>query len=126
MSSITDEEFIIEPSEENDIEEDATLFDNNIQNIDIISNKMSYNNYYSVLKKTQNRITKFEKAKIIGIRAQMISSGALPCIQIPKGMTHAIDIANLEFNTKKIPLLIRRYTVDNHIEDWRLEDFVNL
>ena len=89
------------------------------------SNKNTYNNYYSHVKKSQNYITKFEKAKIIGIRAQMIASGAVPCVDVPKGVTDALSISYIEYNEKKMPLLIRRKLTDNTIEDWRLEDFIN-
>ena len=91
----------------------------------IVSEKNTYSNYYSNQKKSHNFLTKFEKAKIIGIRSQMIANGAKPCINVPKNITSSLDIAILEFEQKKIPLLIRRKLTDNSVEDWRLEDFIN-
>ena len=91
----------------------------------VVSEKKTYSNYYSNPKKTHNFLTKFEKAKIIGIRSQMIANGAKPCISVPKNITSSLDIATLEFEQKKIPLLIRRKLTDNSFEDWRLEDFIN-
>lgn len=88
-----------------------------------ISYKSVYNNYYYNNKITSYNITKYEKTKIIGIRAQMIANGSKPLVKFNKNITSAIDIAELEFNEKKIPLIIRRYITNNKYEDWRLEDF---
>lgn len=95
----------------------------NYKNNNFASNKTVYNNYYAHSKITSHRITKYEKTKIIGIRAQMIANGSKPFVKFNKNITSAIEIAELEFNEKKIPLIIRRYITNNKYEDWRLEDF---
>lgn len=89
----------------------------NIESVD-----QCYTNYYSNYKKTQSSITKFEKAKIIGIRAQMIADGSEPLIDI-NNLTNAIDIAEEEYKQKKIPLMIGR-NVNGIVEYWRLDDFL--
>jgi len=90
----------------------------------IVSMDKTYEQYYTKLKQTKPFITKFEEAKIIGVRAQMISNGSKVFIDVPKNITKTIDIAELEYKEKKIPLLIRRYLPNNEHEDWRLEELI--
>lgn len=52
-----------------------------------------------------NRLGKFEKVKIIGIRATQLSEGSEPRVDI-KNMTDFIEIAEKEFEEGKIPLII--------------------
>lgn len=52
-----------------------------------------------------NRLGKFEKVKIIGIRATQLSEGSEPLVDI-KDMTDFIEIAEKEFEEGKIPLII--------------------
>ena len=89
---------------------------------EIISKNETYENYYNKKNILNYSITKFEKAKIIGIRAQMLATGSKPMVEIPEGIINTKDIAEIEFNQKKIPLLIRRYHSDKTSEDYRLED----
>ena len=69
-------------------------------------------------------ISTFEKAKILGVRAQMIATGCPSMVNVPSHITSTYDIALLEFKEDKIPLLIRRFLPDGNYEDWRLEDMV--
>tara|TARA_B110000967_G_C18525751_1_gene383311 strand:+ start:20 stop:472 length:453 start_codon:yes stop_codon:yes gene_type:complete len=91
---------------------------------EIISNVNTYNNYYKSNKKSTPYLTKYEKAKILGVRAQMISNGSPAMINVPGNITSTYDIALLEFKEDKIPLLIRRFLPNGNYEDWRLEDMV--
>jgi len=94
-------------------------------NIDIItSNNITYENYYRQNKKTKPFITKYEKTKILGVRAQMLASGSPPMISVPSHIKNTIDIAEMEYKEKKIPLMIRRYLPNKHYEDWRLTDLI--
>ena len=99
--------------------ESLNIFDS-IENIESVD--QTYTNYYSNFKKTQPIITKFEKAKIIGIRAQMIADGSEPLIEI-NNLKNAIEIAEEEYKQKKIPLLITR-NINGIKEYWRLDDFL--
>ena len=54
-----------------------------------------------------NRLTKYEKARIIGVRATQIAEGAEPLIDV-KNLIDSVDIATEEFNQKKIPLTVIR------------------
>jgi len=63
------------------------------------------------------QLTKYEIARLIGTRAQMIASGAPKTIsEYPKG-AGAREIAELELKAGKIPLIIRRYIGMNAYED---------
>jgi len=92
--------------------------------IDIISNISTYNNYYKNSKQSSPYLTKYEKAKLLGVRAQMLSNGCPPMIIVPQNIVDTYSIALLEFEEDKIPLLIRRFLPNGNIEDWRLEDMV--
>lgn len=50
--------------------------------------------------------TKFEKARIIGARALQLAYGAPPLIKVPAGMINPIDLAELEFDKRVIPITI--------------------
>ena len=50
--------------------------------------------------------TKFEKARIIGARALQLAYGAPPLVKVPAGMINPIDLAELEFEKKVIPITI--------------------
>lgn len=111
--------------EENEEEEDPSQqYKYRETKYDIVPYTKTYENYYTTKKTLKPFLTKFERAKILGVRAEMIASGAPVCISVPKGMTEAYEIAKLEFKEKKIPLLIRRYLPNGAIEDWRLEDMI--
>lgn len=88
---------------------------------DIISVDKMYEQYYSNTKITKPYITRFEKAKILSVRAQQISEGA-EIMVTPGSNNSPKQIALLEFQQKKIPLLIRRYLPNGKYEDWRLTD----
>ena len=104
-------------SEESDDEYDAADENNNI----ITDN---YSSISTDDKKTIPIITKFESAKMIGVRVQQLAAGAIPCV---KGKFDSIiDIAQTEFKTKQIPLIVRRYLPNGSYEDWRIKDFLNI
>ena len=68
-------------------------------------------------------MTKFEKAKIIGIRAVQISKNAplyLNSENVANMNYDPITIAQKELAEKKIPFIIRRYLPDSTFEDWKL------
>lgn len=92
----------------------------NMENVDIIEpHNHSYINVNE--RKTSPILTKYEKARILGIRAIQISKGAKPTVNI-KNMHDALKIAEKEFEEGDIPLIIRRYLPDGTYEDWPLKD----
>ena len=93
-----------------------------LQKINIISKEETYKNVFLNNTKIDMQLTKFEKAKVIGIRAQMIANGSESTILVPENITNSIDIAKLEFEQKKIPCLIRRYLTNKTYKDYRATD----
>ena len=74
------------------------------------------------LHKTLPILTRYEQAKIIGLRAKQINSGSNPLIDIPDSMIDGITIAQEEFKQKKMPLIIRRPLPNGSSEYWKIED----
>jgi len=64
-----------------------------------------------------SRLTRFEKARIIGARALQLSLGAPALIKIPKDAVDPIVIAEHELNSKALPISIRRILPDGHYQD---------
>jgi len=54
------------------------------------------------------RYTRFERARIIGARALQISMGAPLLIEVPSGIVDPIDIADIEFRKRVIPITVKR------------------
>ena len=67
-------------------------------------------------------ITKYERARILGVRATQISMNS-PVMIETNGLTDPLDIALEEYKQKKIPLIIRRTIPNGTYEDWKLTDF---
>ena len=74
------------------------------------------------LHKTLPILTRYEQAKIIGLRAKQINSGSNPLIDVPDSMIDGITIAQEEFKQKKMPFIIRRPLPDGTSEYWKIED----
>lgn len=70
-------------------------------------------------------LTKYEKAKIIGLRAIHISKGAKILVDYT-GIIDPIEIAEKELKEKVIPLIIRRYLPNGLYEDWKIKEFKNV
>lgn len=67
-------------------------------------------------------ITRFEKAKVIGIRAKQLNNGAEPLIKLPKDVIDGLTIATLEFEQKVLPFIIRRPLPNGISEYWNIKD----
>ena len=79
---------------------------------------------YENLKKTNRSkpvMSKYERTKIIGVRAQQLSEGSIPLIEVPKHLTKTLDIATYELKMRKTPFIIKR-NVGSNIEYWKVED----
>ena len=68
-------------------------------------------------------MTKFEYARILGVRAKQINDGCAPLIETD--LVDGAAIALEELRQKKLPILIRRPIHGGH-EYWRPEDLENL
>ena len=73
---------------------------------------------------TRPFINIYEKTKLISMRSEQLANGAKALVNVPKNMKKSSDIAELEYNEKKIPFMIRRYVGESY-EDWRLSEFIN-
>ena len=71
-------------------------------------------------------LTNFERTKIIGLRANQISRGAVPLVVVPKHISDVRDIARLELEQKRLPYIIKRPLPNGTFEYWRLVDLLIL
>ncbi|MDC0366891.1 DNA-directed RNA polymerase subunit omega [bacterium] len=67
---------------------------------------------------TSEFMTRFERAHVIGTRAQQLSYGAVPAIPLGNKTMEPSEIALLELRQNKMPIIIRRYLPDGSHEDW--------
>lgn len=74
------------------------------------------------LHKTMPFLTKFEKARILGVRSKQINSGASVMIDVPENVIDGYTIANMEYEQKKIPFIIKRPLPDGTVEYWKFAD----
>jgi DNA-directed RNA polymerases I, II, and III subunit RPABC2 len=63
------------------------------------------------------KITRFEKARIVGARSLQISMGAPILIEVNETLTSPIDIALAELNAGTLPITIRRTLPDGTFQD---------
>ena len=106
----------------NEEESNLDIFDNS--NFNDISEILE--NYEELKSKniSKSRLSKYEKTKILGLRAVQLKNNAKPLISnIPKHMTDELDIANEELKQRKIPFILKRY-VGKKKEYWKLEDMI--
>lgn len=70
---------------------------------------------------TKPVLTKFEKVRIIGVRARQLSHGAKPMI---KGLTNMDpkEVAKLELKMKVIPLILIRTLPTGERERWKISE----
>ena len=67
-------------------------------------------------------MSKYERARIIGLRAKQLNNGADPFIQVSAEMIDGFTIAKRELMEKKIPYVIRRPLPNGASEYWRVAD----
>lgn len=76
-------------------------------------------------RRSLRRMTKYEKAKIIGARAEQLKAGAKCLIEnvLPEENYDCLEIAERELKERLIPMIISRPFPDGTIEYWRIQDF---
>jgi len=67
------------------------------------------------------KLTKFERARIVGARALQLALGAPPFIPIPKGVKNSIELAIIELESKALPISIRRTLPNGKYQDIPLD-----
>ena len=70
------------------------------------------------------RLTRFEKARIMGARALQLSLGAPPFIEIPKDARISLDISMEELEKKVIPITIRRVLPNGDYQNIPIDYFL--
>lgn len=72
------------------------------------------------------KLTRFEKARIVGARSLQISMGAPILVEASEGLSSPIDIALKELEAGILPITIRRTLPDGTCQDipinWLLEE----
>jgi len=58
--------------------------------------------------KKEIKLTKYEKARLIGARALQLAMGAPALVKLPKGVHNAIQLAFHEYESGVIPLQVVR------------------
>ena len=71
-------------------------------------------------------LNKFEKTKILGFRMNQLSQGARPFITVPSHVSDVREIARMELEQKRLPIIIKRPMPDGTFEYWRLQDLLQL
>jgi len=73
-------------------------------------------------------LSKYEKAKILGLRIQQLSTGANTTLLKEEyiDLKSNIEIAEKELKLKKIPLIISRRLPNNKRELWHVKDLLDL
>jgi DNA-directed RNA polymerase I, II, and III subunit RPABC2 len=127
--NLTEDEVLSEPEE---IEGDAELEERPElpEAVSEMNSKIMIDDYRDTFQKiydpnkqkvTLPFLTKYEKTRILGIRAQQLSMGSTPLVPV-NGMTSTIDIAMAELMQKKIPFIIKRILPDNTVEYWTINE----
>lgn len=136
----TDSDFESDSDEEED-EDYLQKFDKEIRENYIVeqhpeSKIHNYDEIYNLAKVQRNKeniiiddlhktipiLTKYEKTKILGLRAKQINNGAKPFIQLKNPVIDGYLIALKELEEKKIPVIIRRPLPNGGSEYWKLKD----
>lgn len=72
---------------------------------------------------TRNMMTKYEKAKIIGMRLEQLARGAPTLVEV-KNCKSIRDVVMKELDEKKLPFIIVRTLPSGKKEHWRVGDLI--
>ena len=67
-------------------------------------------------------LTKYEKARVLGLRSSQINSGSIIFTDVDDDEIDGYKIAEKELQEKKIPFIIKRPLPNGKCEYWRLSD----
>lgn len=91
--------------------------------MDIVSNNELLSSYDPSKNITRSILSKYECAKIIGMRMEQLARGAKPTVDI-EGLSSVRDIAVKELKEKKIPFIVSRTLANGKKEIWRIDDMI--
>jgi DNA-directed RNA polymerase subunit K/omega len=84
-------------------------------------------NYNPNKNKTKNIMSKYEKVKMIGVRAEQLQRGAKPLVTVdPNQPFDPRIIAHEELRQRKLPMMLCRKLPDGTKEYWRIDDMIIL
>jgi DNA-directed RNA polymerase I, II, and III subunit RPABC2 len=72
------------------------------------------------------KLTRFERARIVGARALQISLGAPLLVELPLTISDPIDIALAELKEGALPITVRRTLPDSSRQDIALIQLLNV
>ena len=107
------------------IENDDEDNENEDQKFNILSYQDVKESIEKKNKKTVPYLTKFEKARIIGLRLQQLAYNAEPKIDTTN-INDINEIVKEELKQKKIPFIVRRVLPNGNYEDWKIEEFLDI
>ena len=130
-----------EENEDSDDEDNLRKLERDIDNDKLIEShpEIIQNNYNEILAlcnivrndkgiivddlhRTYPFISKYEYARIVGIRAKQLNNGADPFIKVARGVIDGFTIAKLEMDAKKVPFIIARPLPNGSREYWKVQD----
>ena len=79
-------------------------------------------NIIDKLHKTIPVLTKYERARILGLRTKQINKGSAIFVKADKDIIDGYNIALLELEQKKIPFIIQRPLPNGGSEYWNVSD----
>jgi DNA-directed RNA polymerase I, II, and III subunit RPABC2 len=71
------------------------------------------------------RLTRFERARIIGARALQLALGAPPFVPVTTNVSDPITLAMIELDAKALPISIRRTLPDGRYQDIPIDVLLN-
>ena len=81
-----------------------------------------YGSVIDPLHRTIPILTKFEKARILGLRTKQINSGSEPYVEVEKDIIDGYVIAEKELNEKVLPYIVVRPLPNGKKEYWPLNE----
>lgn len=100
----------------------SNLLQNNYDEVETMSKLTSIDNLEDQLHRTIPVLTKYEKTKVLGLRAKQIEDGSLPLVEVKNSIIDPYLIAIKELEEKKIPFIIRRPLPNGASEYWKVKD----
>jgi DNA-directed RNA polymerase I, II, and III subunit RPABC2 len=115
--------------EDDDIDVVDINLDEEDKNEENVFKLMTYKNVLENISKKEKKtipiLTKFERARIMGVRLQQLAYGAKPRVNT-ENLKSINEIVNKELEERKIPFIIRRTLPNSTYEDWKLEEFISV
>jgi DNA-directed RNA polymerase subunit K/omega len=67
-------------------------------------------------------LSKFEKARVLGVRTLQLQSGSQPFVKLAKPIMDSTLIAQMELDQKVLPFIIQRPDPNGGFEYWEVRD----